>query len=68
MAASLKFSGDELLHKRDELLREFESLESDHRNGRVSDQHYRAERNRIERELVAIMDRLTQARFFAGNP
>ena len=66
--AILKFSGDELLRRRDELLREFESLETDHGNGAVSDERYNAERNRIERELVVIMDRLTQVKFLAGNP
>lgn len=63
----LNFSHERLLHRKEELLRELESLESEYEQEKISDGQYKVERNRIEREIVAIMDRLTQIGHFTRN-
>lgn len=62
------YSRNNLLRRREDLLRELEALESDHEKGVVTDEKYKEKRNQIERALVEIMDRMTQARFFSGEP
>ncbi len=63
----MNFSHERLLHRKEELLRELESLESEYEQEKISDGQYKVERNRIEREIVAIMDRLTQIGHFTRN-
>ncbi len=62
------YSRENLLRRREDLLRELEALESDHQKGAITDEKYQEERNQVERGLVEIMDRMAQARFFSGEP
>jgi hypothetical protein len=55
------------MRRKEELLRELESLESSYEQKKISDKQYEAERNRIERNIVAIMDRLVQIGHFTRN-
>jgi len=53
--------------QRDRLLDELESLDEKHKRGEVDEETYKKERNRIERSIVEVMDRLAQMRFLSGE-
>ncbi|MGQ9514401.1 MAG: hypothetical protein ACUVTL_05060 [Thermoproteota archaeon] len=52
-----------LERRKKELEELFDSLEKKHKSGEVSEEEYKSERKKIEREFVEVMDRLTQYRF-----
>jgi hypothetical protein len=64
----LIYSHDRLIRERDELLRELETLGSNHEQGTITDKDYQVERNRIERAIVAVMDRITQTNYLSRTP
>jgi len=63
----LKFSHDRLQKRKEELLEELESLESDYEQGKIPEKQYKTERNRLERDIVVTMDRLVQLGSYLRN-
>ena len=53
----------ELLRRKDELLALYQKLEKDFENNSMDKSAFDERKNKIERELVEIMDRLTQLKF-----
>lgn len=53
----------ELLRRKDELLALYQKLEKDFENKSMDKSEFDERKNKIERELVEIMDRLTQLKF-----
>ena len=64
----MNHSYDRLVREREELLKELEILESNHKQGTITDKDYQVERNRIERAIVAVMDRITQTEYLSRTP
>jgi dsDNA-specific endonuclease/ATPase MutS2 len=52
-----------LERRKKELEEEFDTIGRKAKQGEISETDYTAERKRIEREFVEVMDRLTQYRF-----
>jgi len=53
--------------RRDALLDELKKLEERLKKGEITEEAYKEERHRIEREIVEVMDRLAQMRFLMGR-
>jgi hypothetical protein len=53
----------QLLRRKDELLALYQKLEKDFENKSMDKSEFDERKNKIERELVEIMDRLTQLKF-----
>ena len=62
---SLKNRINSLELEKEELLNEFKKLESNKKN--LSEDDYESQKNRIERALVEIMDRLVQYRVIENS-
>jgi len=67
MADEIESGIRSLERRKKELEDEFESLERNFKEQRISGDDYMKERKRIEREFIEVMDRLTQYRFLKSG-
>ena len=50
-----------------EFIKDLKNLQQKYENGEINEEEYDKKRNVIERNLVEIMDRLSQMKFILGN-
>ncbi|MFX0132785.1 MAG: hypothetical protein ACFFDN_03975 [Candidatus Hodarchaeota archaeon] len=53
--------------EKEKLIKEMENLEDVKSRNEISEDDYKVEKNKIERKIVVIMDRLVQYRFIKGQ-
>ncbi|MHA1229878.1 MAG: hypothetical protein ACTSRP_01110 [Candidatus Helarchaeota archaeon] len=63
---SLKDTRKKLEKEKKELIELYKKLEEDFKKGRIELEYYNNKKREIERQLVEIMDRLTQINFLSG--
>ncbi|MCS7120369.1 MAG: hypothetical protein RMJ07_01700 [Nitrososphaerota archaeon] len=57
----------DLERQRDKLVDELKNLEERRKKGELSEEAYKEKRRELERQIVEVMDRLAQMRFFSGE-
>ncbi|MGC8569543.1 MAG: hypothetical protein ACP5LW_06025 [Nitrososphaeria archaeon] len=53
--------------RKEELTRDIEELEEQHKRGTINDEDYRARLKELQRQVVEVMDRIVQMEFLAGR-